>query len=71
MNCVEFKYRKNKCKDKLVRLEIAYDGLSGKWWYAHTPVEVEPLHQPKGEKKERRTDRSSVPAAGWKPAETP
>jgi len=41
---------KNKWEGKQGRLEIFYDDLSGRW-YAHMPVEVEPPHQPIGEKR--------------------
>jgi len=41
---------KNRWEGKQGRLEIVYDDLS-KSWYAFQPVEVEPLHQPIGEKR--------------------
>lgn len=40
----------NKWKGKPGRLEIVYNSLSGHW-YAYQPVEVEPLHQPIGDKR--------------------
>ena len=39
-----------KWRGKQGRLEIVYDDLSGRW-YAFQPVEVEPLHQPIGDKR--------------------
>ncbi len=41
---------KNRWSGKQGRLEIVYDGLSKKW-YAYMPVEVQPPHQPTGNKK--------------------
>ncbi|RLG57601.1 MAG: transposase, partial [Candidatus Hydrothermarchaeota archaeon] len=41
---------KNRWRGKQGRLEIVYDDLS-KSWYAFQPVEVQPLHQPIGNKK--------------------
>ncbi|MHA1685941.1 MAG: RNA-guided endonuclease InsQ/TnpB family protein, partial [Candidatus Heimdallarchaeaceae archaeon] len=41
---------KNRWEVKQGRLEIVYDELK-KSWYAFQPVEVEPLHQPLGNKK--------------------
>ena len=41
---------KNRWNGKQGRLEIVYADLSGQW-YAYQPVEVQPLHQPIGNKK--------------------
>ena len=41
---------KNRWRGKQGRLEIVYDALSGRW-VCYQPVEVEPLHQPIGDKK--------------------
>jgi putative transposase len=49
----KFKVRwkgKNKWVGKQGRLEIVYDALEGQW-ICYMPVEVEPLHQPKGNKR--------------------
>ncbi|MFO7966483.1 MAG: transposase [Archaeoglobaceae archaeon] len=48
---MKIKWRgKNKWSGKQGRLEIVYNRLSG-YWYAYQPVEVEPLHQPIGDKR--------------------
>jgi len=47
---IQWKGRNRWKGGKQGRLEINYDKLSEKW-YAHMPVEVEPLHQPKEEEK--------------------
>ncbi len=41
---------RNRWRGKQGRLEIVYDDLSGQW-YTFQPVEVQPLHQPIGDKK--------------------
>jgi putative transposase len=47
---------RNRWKDgKQGRLEISYDELSDKW-YAYMPVEVQPLHQPRGDEKKAYVD---------------